>query len=274
MTTPYSYAKLDQAGVTEYLFHPTPPAAAPCPASAEDIHLDMEDGATIHLRIFPSGNLEAPCLLFFHGNGEIVSDYDDAGEIYNKLDITFIAAEYRGYGHATGTPSATAMLTDCHAILKEVSSWRKGHGYTGKFLVMGRSLGSASAIELAWAHPDLVDALLVDSGFALTLPLLQTIGVDVDGLGITEQDGFHNLDKIQKISMPTYIIHGQNDEIIAITNATELISGSLAEQKEFQTVPGAGHNSLMSVAGDLYYEVMGRFIKKIGQVRKRRPGIR
>ncbi len=274
MTTPSTYAKLDQAGVTEYLFHPTPPSNAPCPASAEDVHLEMADGATIHLRIFPSGNLAAPCLLFFHGNGEIVSDYDDAGDSYNKRDITFIAAEYRGYGYATGTPSASTMLTDCHAILDEVFSWRQAHGYTGKLLVMGRSLGSASAIELAWAHPDLVDALLIDSGFALTLPLLQTLGVDVEGLGLTEQDGFHNLDKIKKISMPTYIIHGQNDEIIAITNATELISASIALQKEFQTVPGAGHNTLMTVAGDLYYEVMGRFIKTIGQVRKRRPGIR
>jgi hypothetical protein len=166
------------------------------------------------------------------------------------------------------------MMTDCHAILDEVSSWRHKHGYTGKLLVMGRSLGSAPAIELAWAHPDLVDALLIDSGFAFTLPLLETIGVDVAAVGISEDDGFHNLDKIKKISMPTYIIHGQNDEIIALTNAMELIAESIAYQKEFQTVPRAGHNTIMTAAGAMYYDVMGRFIDTIGKVRKKRSGVR
>ncbi|MEN8257491.1 MAG: alpha/beta hydrolase [Thermodesulfobacteriota bacterium] len=274
MSTPYTYAKLDQQGVTEYIFHPAPPSGSPCPAGAEDLHIDVSDGATVHLRIFPSNNREAPCLLFFHGNGEVVSDYDDAAPMYAERDITFMAAEYRGYGHSTGTPSASTMLTDAHAILDAVCSWRKTNNHNGKLLTMGRSLGSAAAIELAWAHPDRVDALLIDSGFALTLPLLHTIGVDVDGLGLTEEDGFHNLDKIKKITMATYIIHGQIDEIITLANASELIAESPALQKEFQTVPGAGHNTIMTVAGVMYYDVMGRFIDKIGQVRKKRSGIR
>ncbi len=274
MPTPYTYDKLDQHGVSEHIFHPSPPSDSSCPEGGEDIHLEVADGVTIHLRFFAANNLETPCLLFFHGNGEINSDYDDAAAIYNERDITFIAAEYRGYGHSTGTPSATTMMTDCHAILEAVCSWRQEQGHTGKLLVMGRSLGSAPALELAWAHPDLVDALLIDSGFALTLPLLKTIGVDVDGLHLREEDGFHNLDKIKEISMATYIIHGQHDEIITLANASELISESAAIQKEFQTVPGAGHNTIMTVAGAMYYDVMDRFINSIGKLRKKKSGIR
>ncbi len=274
MSTPYTYDKLDQPGVCEYIFHPTPPAPSPCPEGAEDVLLEVADGVTLHLRIFAAADHDGPCLLFFHGNGETVADYDDAGPMYTKHDITFIAAEYRGYGLATGIPTATTMLKDCHAILETVCAWRLSRGYTGKVLVMGRSLGSASALELAWAHPEEINALLIDSGFAFTLPLLETVGVDVEGLGLSEEDGFHNLDKIKKISMATYIIHGQNDEIISLTNASELIAESPALQKEFQTVPGAGHNTLLSVAGPLYYEVMGRFINKIGKIRKKRSGVR
>ena len=69
-------------------------------------------------------------------------------------------------------------------------------------------------------------------------------------------------------------IHGQHDEIISLTNASELIAESPAIQKEFQTVPGAGHNTIMSVAGPMYYDVMARFIDKIGQIRKKRSGVR
>lgn len=274
MSPSYTYAKLDQKGVSGHIFHPTSVSPPPPPAGAEDIHIKVGEGATIHLRIFPSGKSEAPCLLFFHGNGEIVADYDEVGATHNKGEITFMAAEYRGYGFSTGTPTASNMMADSHAVLEAVCSWRQAKGYKGKLLVMGRSLGCAPAIELAWAHPDLIDALLIDSGFALTLPILQTLGIDVDGLGLTEEDGFHNLDKIKSISMPTYIIHGQNDEIITLTNATELIAESIAHQKEFQTVPGAGHNTIMSVAGPLYYEVMGRFIKTIGKGRKKKRGVR
>ncbi len=274
MSTPYTYDKLDQQGVIEYIFHPSSPSGSPCPTGAEDLHVDVDDGITVHLRIFPCDDLEAPCLLFFHGNGEIVSDYDDAAPMYNSRGITFIAADYRGYGLSTGTPSATTMLADSHLILEAACSWLQNHNYTGKLLVMGRSLGSACALELAAAHPDRISALLIDSGFAFTLPLLETIGVDTDGLGLTEEDGFHNLDKIRKITMATYIIHGQNDETISITNASELIAESPALQKEFQAVPGAGHNTIMSVAGPMYYDVMGRFINKIGQIRKKRSGVR
>lgn len=274
MSATYTYDKLDKSGVSEYIFHPTSPSEASSPEGAEDMHLDVGDGITLHLRFFPSTNLESPCLLFFHGNGETVADYDDVGAMYNQREITFIAAEYRGYGLSKGQPSASTKMTDCHTILKAVCSWRKDHDHTGKLFVMGRSLGSASAIELAWAHPDIVDALLIDSGFANTLPLLERLGVDVASQGLTEEDGFHNLDKIKEISMATYIIHGQNDEIIDLSNASELISESPALQKEFQTVPGAGHKTIMSVAGPMYYEVLGRFINNVGNVRKKRSGVR
>ncbi|PLX48555.1 MAG: alpha/beta hydrolase [Desulfobulbaceae bacterium] len=274
MAASYTYDTLDQAGVRDYIFHPTPASSAPCPAAAEDLSVTTADGVTLHLRIFAVHDPEAPCLLFFHGNGEIVADYDDVGPHYNQHGITFMAAEYRGYGKADGTPTASTMMSDCHVLLEAATDWRKEHGSSGKLLVMGRSLGSAPAIELAWSHADRISALLIDSGFALTIPLLKTIGVDVDGLELSEEQGFHNLDKIKKITMPTYIIHGQLDEIIELTNAAELIAESPAEQKEFQTVPGAGHNSILAVAGSMYYEVMARFISKIGQVRKKRPGIR
>lgn len=54
----------------------------------------------------------APTLLFFHGNGEIVEDYDDIAQIYLKLGINFLPVDYRGYGRSTGSPTVTAMMRD------------------------------------------------------------------------------------------------------------------------------------------------------------------
>ena len=62
---------------------------------------------------------------------------------------------------------------------------------------MGRSLGSASALELAWAHKTDIDALVIESGFALAAPLLRLLGVDTEAIGFSEEKGFRNIDKIR-----------------------------------------------------------------------------
>ena len=136
--------------------------------------------------------------------------------------------------------------------------------------IMGRSLGSAAAIELASSRPDDISGLLIESGFATTLPLLLTLGVDVAGLGITENDGFCNVRKISTFTKPTLIIHGQYDEIIPVNSAAILQAESPARSKELQVVPGASHNTIMAQAGEMYFSVIKQFINKICGIKANR----
>lgn len=269
----YTYDKMDQPAIQSFMFYPRPDDGTPAPAASED-QLVAVGGESVHIRYHFLDNPEAPVILFFHGNGEIVADYDDLAEAYKEHELSLIAAEYRGYGLSSGTPSATHMMTDAHTILTAVTEKLASMNYTGKLLAMGRSLGSAPAIELAATRPDMIKGLVLDSAFAFTLPVLKTIGVDVDSTGLTEDDGFHNLEKIRTISMPTYMIHGQLDDIIELKNAAELQMECEALQKQFQVVPGAGHNTIMDVAGKMYFEVLKRFINNMGKMRRKRSGVR
>ncbi len=273
MNLQYSYDKMDRPEIQSFMFAPRPDDGTPAPATSEDQLLPIA-GESVHIRYHLLEDQEAPVILFFHGNGEIVADYDDMAEGYKEHDLSFIAAEYRGYGLSSGTPSATHMMSDAHAILSAVTEKLATMKYTGKLLVMGRSLGSAPAIELAAAHPDKVKGLVLDSAFAFTLPVLKIVGVDVDSAGLTEDDCFHNIEKIRTISLPTYMIHGQLDDIIDLDNAAELQMECDALQKQFQAVPGAGHNTIMDVAGKMYFEVLKRFINGMGRMRKKRTGVR
>ncbi|MCB2184149.1 MAG: alpha/beta hydrolase [Desulfobulbaceae bacterium] len=273
MKSKYTYEKLDTTLISSFMFYPRADEAGSPSANAEDELLQI-DGAALHIRYYLAADKNAPLILFFHGNGEIVADYDDLGPVYNEHGLSFIAAEYRGYGRSSGRPSATHMIEDAHLILAAVMEKLDTLQYSGKLLVMGRSLGSAPAIELAASYPQEIKALLLDSAFAFTLPVLQAIGFDVTSSGISEDDCFHNIDKIRTISLPTYIIHGQLDDIINLNNASELQMESPASQKEFQCVPGAGHNNIMDITGKMYFEVMLRFINRIGKMRKKKPGIR
>ena len=257
-----SYEKLDHPDILKFIFHPRQEAGGVLPANSMDYNIEVDAGVQIACRFYLAAG-ETPHILFFHGNGEIASDYDFAGPMYNKLGLSFLAVDYRGYGQSSGEPSVTAMMHDAHIIFKDIISWMKSENRTGPLFVMGRSLGSASAIELASAFQGDITGLIIESGFATTVPLLQTLGINSSAFGIEEKDCFMNIAKIEQITKPTYFLHAQHDHLIPIRNAEILQAQSGARAKEFQIVPGADHNSIMAVTGDLYFEAIKRFINKV-----------
>jgi len=109
---------------------------------------------------------------------------------------------------------------------------------------MGRSLGSASALELAYNFPDDIDGLIVESGFAYAVPLLRHLGLDTASMGITEEGGFRNIDKIRGYNRPTLVIHAQYDQIISFNDGRALYDASTSEKKWFLRIPGADHNTI------------------------------
>jgi len=177
--TIYDYSKLDQPEVLQAIFHPRREAdTAPLPPNAVDNTINVAEGVRVHARFYLSGR-EEPNILFFHGNGEIVSDYDAIGPLYTKFGMNFLATDYRGYGRSSGSPTVTAMLEDTHRILEAVKEWLSAAEHTGPLLIMGRSLGTAAALELASSHAHEIAGLIIESGFATSLPLLMKLGVEI-----------------------------------------------------------------------------------------------
>jgi pimeloyl-ACP methyl ester carboxylesterase len=263
----YDYSKLDQPEVLKTIFHPRRELHPGSPPSnSVDMKFPVDGGVLLHGRFYLASE-EEPNILFFHGNGEIVSDYDAIGPYYSKFGMNFLAVDYRGYGRSTGSPTVTAMLQDAHSILDAAKKWLSAAKHSGPLLIMGRSLGCAAALELIANHSEDIAGLIIESGFATTLPLLMTLGVDVANLGITEEDGFRNVRKISTFTKPTLLIHGQYDEIIPLNSAAILQSQSPARSKELQVVPGASHNTIITKTGELYFSVIKRFCNKISGIR-------
>jgi fermentation-respiration switch protein FrsA (DUF1100 family) len=256
------YTALDHPSVLERLFHPRPEWGAAISASpAETLLIEVEEGIRIGAR-FHAASTAAPTILFFHGNGEIVSDYDDMGPIYNRMGINFLPVDYRGYGRSSGNPTVKAMMSDCHAIFRFARGWLIGRGCTGPLILMGRSLGSASVLELAAGYPDGVDGLIVESGFAYAAPLLRLLGVDPVGIGFREEAGFANVDKIRRFPKPTLIIHAERDHIIPFSDAEALYAASNAPDKTLLKITGADHN-------DLYARGMTQYMAAVKSLAER-----
>jgi uncharacterized protein len=248
------YGPLDQGGLGRMLFYPRresdfPPGGGRGENILIPVEKDIVVGARFHL-----SSSEAPNILFFHGNGEIVADYDDLAVIYADRGINFLPVDYRGYGRSTGMPTVTAMMRDCHAVFEYVQGWLRDRGHSGPFIVMGRSLGSASALELADSYGGAIQGVIIESGFADTGPLLALLGLSLEYLGITEKEGFRNTEKIGRFVGPTLVIHGEFDSIIPCAQGEMLYEASPSREKRFVLIPHAGHNDIFAVGLAEYFD--------------------
>jgi pimeloyl-ACP methyl ester carboxylesterase len=260
------FSALDRPGVLLALFHPRREVGAPGRKLSEaetkipgvkDLLVPVGDdigvGARLHL-----GDRTQANILFFHGNGEIAADYDEIGPFYNRIGINFLAADYRGYGRSTGHPTVTTMMQDCHTIFQFVADWLAQNGLVGPLILMGRSLGSASAIELAAAHPDRVSGLIVESGFAYAGPLLQLLGIDPAAIGFREETAFAHLEKIARFGGPLLIIHAEFDHIIPFSDGQALFEASTSADKNLLKIPAANHNDILAHGFADYFAAIQR----------------
>ena len=109
---------------------------------------------------------------------------------------------------------------------------------------MGRSLGSASALELLSAHVDRIKGVIIESGFAYSDTLAGILGLSMQAMGLTEEDGFRNIDKIRTFGGPTLIIHAEYDHILPFPDGQALFDASPAPDKKLLKIQGANHNDI------------------------------
>ena len=249
------YSQFDRPEILMMLFHPRPEWYGSESNATDAILIPVEEEVRVGARFHLAGK-SCPNILFFHGNGEIVADYDDVAQMYVRMALNFLPVDYRGYGRSNGEPTITSMMRDSHVIFDYAQNWLSENGFKGPFIVMGRSLGSASALELSIHYGDQIDGLIIESGFAHAGPLLQLLGINMEALGITEEEGFRNIDKIRAFQKPTLIIHGEKDHIIPFAEGQALYDACSAGDKRLLKILSANHN-------DIFLRGMSKYIEGV-----------
>ena len=246
------YSVLDDIGISMNAFYPRKNWSE-APFGAVDLAIEVADGITLSSRFFPA-ELTAPTILFFYGNGETANDYNNIAPMYIKTGVNFLVSDYRGYGRSDGWPSFTAMLADSHKVLDFAKGILAKEGFTGRLYVMGRSMGRHSAFELAANRGGELDGVIIESGrpilgnFVYTLPPQQ---------GKTLEEAY--LAKVSSISIPTLVIHGEQDELAPVEQAVQMHHAFQSSDKRLLTIPGAGHNDLLYRGLDEYFAAIGDF---------------
>ncbi|HET7752940.1 MAG TPA: alpha/beta hydrolase [Anaeromyxobacteraceae bacterium] len=219
------------------------------------------DGATLACA-FRKVAADAPTVVHFHGNGEVVGDWDDGFVRWlGSLGWSVLLAEYRGYGMSTGSPQLGRMLDDVERVVK-------ASGVPPERIVFfGRSVGSLFALEAVSRFPRAA-GLVIESGIADVQQRL-ALRVDASELGVPrstfEAAIRERLDQRAKIAGyrgPVLILHTRDDGLVDVSHARDLASaaGGPVTLRIFER---GDHNSILTVNEAEYRAAVAEFLKKV-----------
>jgi hypothetical protein len=224
-----------------------PPPSTYGPELTGLVRLPTPAGDTVAGRL-----VEAPgallAVLHTHGNAEDIGLLDDFLAAYARLGVTVMAVEYPGYGLSTGEPSEPGAYAGADAALAHLAE----RGYPpGRVILHGRSLGGAVAVDLAARHA--VAGVILESTFTSAFQVMLPFA----GL---PGDRFTSLEKLPRVRCPALLIHGTRDEVVPFAHGRRLFAALPPERTRAWWVEGAGHNDLLWVAGERYWDELGAFL--------------
>ena len=219
----------------------------------EDVAFTAADGVKLHGWYVKHAAPRA-AVLYAHGNGGNVSyDADLLKFLHERLQVSVLDLDYRGYGKSEGTPTVAGVLLDARAargLLAKKEGLRED-----QIVLMGRSLGGAIAVDLA---KDGARGLILESTFT---SLRDTAAVHYPAplVALLVPARLESLTAIATYGGPLLISHGDADETIPFTHGQKLFAAA-AGPKTFVTIPGGGHNSPQS---EEYYAKLDAFLQSL-----------
>ena len=227
----------------QLLYHPDTKRVDPASlgiTGAEVIEIPTPDGEKLVAWYAPAAQGQ-PTVLFLHGNAGSIAERPLRFQFYQKAGFGVLYLSWRGYGGSTGQPSEQGLLVDATAAY----DWLKAKGIPpDKLVVVGESLGTGPAVQLAASHP--VAALALEAPY--------TSMVDVARyhygwlpVGLLLLDHFDSIDLIGRIHTPLIIFHGDADPVVPFALGKRLFEAA-SEPKQFIAIPGGTHGSIFEEA--------------------------
>jgi|Transcript_1221 fermentation-respiration switch protein FrsA (DUF1100 family) len=196
-------------------------------------------------------------LLFSHANAEDLGYINrHFREVSKQLKVNVFAYEYSGYGMSSGQATEKNVYADIEAAFKYLRDII-GVPWT-QIILYGRSVGCGPSCHLA--------SRAAVRGVVLQTPCMSIYRIPFHFRFSLPGDLFSNIDKIDKMHAPVYIIHGTRDEIVPCWHGQTLYEAFRKKGSAFEPywVEGADHNNLEDHAGDdAFYGHFSRFLEHL-----------
>lgn len=239
----------DSPAKRKALYYPNAKVYGERPSGARELDILTSDGLTLKAWCRPAPK-DGKLIVYFHGNGGNLTALGAQLKVFEKLEVGYLAVDYRGFGQSQGDPSEAGLYLDAEATYRKAIEL----GYPPhRLVIFGRSLGGGVATYLASREP--TAGLVLESTFTSVQDVARrTHGVAAAAL----VSGFPSLERMPEITMPTLIIHGDKDTTIPSDMAGTLAKAS--PQAEVWMVEGADHNTVRKIAGETYTERLRQFL--------------
>jgi fermentation-respiration switch protein FrsA (DUF1100 family) len=212
------------------------------------VRYETADGIRLAGAYFAPPSLDRPVVLYFHGNAEAAAQNLPLAEELRARGFGVFLAEYRGYGGLDSSPSETGLYADGEAALAALGQLGVG---PARIVLVGRSLGSGVAVELATRHR--VAAVVLVSAYTSIVDMGRSVAGPLAPLFV--RDRFDSLSKIGRISAPLVLIHGTRDDVVPVAMGRRLAAAR--PDARYVEVPEATHNDFPELATLLCREIEG-----------------
>jgi fermentation-respiration switch protein FrsA (DUF1100 family) len=220
------------------------------------VELTTADDLNLDAWWLPAENARA-ALLFLHGNAGNISHRLDSLAQFNRLGLSVLILDYRGYGKSEGKPSEAGTAMDADAGWRWLNE-QSGHD-PDRLVIFGRSLGAAVAAELA-SRTDPA-ALILESPFRSVPDLGQRLypWLPVRTLARLR---YPTIEYVTQRSAPLLVIHSENDEIIPFAEGRAVYEAA-PSPKELLVIQG-GHNTGFLQSEVIYLRGIDAFLNGAG----------
>lgn len=194
------------------------------------------DGARVLVTIREQDGDDA--VIYFGGNAEDVT-YSLPGLNEAFPGHALHLMHYRGYGGSSGSPSESALVADALLLFDDA------HKKYKRITVIGRSLGSGIAVQLASQRPVTRLVLVTPYNSIQELAEQQFRYFPVRWL---LRDNYESWKYAEKISAPTLLLMAEHDEVIPAASTRALHQHFAKGVATLTVVPGARHNDISESA--------------------------
>lgn len=214
----------------------SPRVTASAPAGVRQVWLDTSFGRVEAWFLASGEPAVAPTVVFAHGNGELIDDWEPAMQDLARAGINALLVEFPGYGHSEGRPTR-ATIRETFAAAYD---WLVAEGGVprDRIVAYGRSIGGGAATDLL--RDRAVPALVLQSTFSSAKSMARGFLLP----GFLVRDRFDNADAVAEFDGPVLLMHGVQDEVIPYVHAERLASTRAGLHV---TQIACGHNDCLEV---------------------------
>lgn len=195
------------------------------------------DGAGRLLGWRPPGPGGRPRMLVFHGNAGDALDRAAYLPVLEAAGFEGVLLEYPGYGPREGRPAERVLVADGQAALRQL----KAEG-PGSVFLLGESLGSGVAVQVAAADPDAVAGLLLVTPFA-RMTEVASHHYPLFPMRLLLRDRWDSLGAIPRFPGPVALLLAGRDEVVGAAQGRRL-AAAVPGPVFVREVPWADHNGL------------------------------